>query len=34
MGPIYTWQDFLDMTRRRLGVISFVIILGGIASLY
>jgi uncharacterized protein involved in exopolysaccharide biosynthesis len=34
MGPIYTWQDFLDMTRRRLGVILFVIILGCIASLY
>jgi uncharacterized protein involved in exopolysaccharide biosynthesis len=34
MGPIYTWQDFLDMTRRRLGVISFVIILGCVASLY
>jgi len=34
MGPIYTWQDFLDMTRRRLGVISFVIIAGSIASLY
>lgn len=34
MGPIYTWQDFLDMTRRRLGVITFVIILGCIGSLY
>jgi uncharacterized protein involved in exopolysaccharide biosynthesis len=34
MGPIYTWQDFLDMTRRRLGVIVFVIIVGCIASLY
>lgn len=34
MGPIYTWQDFLDMTRRRLGVISMVIILGCAASLY
>jgi uncharacterized protein involved in exopolysaccharide biosynthesis len=34
MGPIYTWQDFLDMTRRRLGVIAFVIIAGCIASLY
>jgi len=34
MGPIYTLQDFLDMTRRRLPVIVFVIVLGCIASLY
>jgi len=34
MGPIYTWQDFLDMTRRRLGVIMLVIILGCVGSLY
>jgi uncharacterized protein involved in exopolysaccharide biosynthesis len=34
MGPIYTWQDFLDMTRRRLPVILLVIILGCIGSLY
>ncbi|MEH6646343.1 DUF874 domain-containing protein [Sulfitobacter sp.] len=34
MSPIYTWQDFLDMTRRRLGVIAFVIIAGCFASLY
>ncbi len=34
MGPIYTWQDFVDMTRRRLGVICLVIILGSIASLF
>ena len=34
MGPIYTWQDFLDMTRRRLGIILFVILLGCVASLY
>ena len=34
MGPIYTWQDFLDMTRRRLGVIIFVVLLGCVASLY
>ncbi len=34
MGPIYTWQDFVDMTRRRLGVIVFVILLGCVASLY
>lgn len=34
MGPIYTWQDFLDMTRRRVSVIAFVIIGGCFASLY
>ena len=34
MGPIYTWQDFLDMIRRRLGVISFIIIIGCVGSLY
>lgn len=34
MGPIYTWQDFLDMTRRRMGVIIFVILLGCIGSLF
>lgn len=34
MGPIYTWQDFVDMTRRRLPVILLVIILGCIGSLY
>ncbi|QUJ75216.1 DUF874 domain-containing protein [Sulfitobacter albidus] len=34
MGPIYTVQDFLDMTRRRLGVILFVILGGCIAALY
>lgn len=34
MGPIYTWQDFLDMTRRRIGVILFIIIAGCFASLY
>jgi uncharacterized protein involved in exopolysaccharide biosynthesis len=34
MGPIYTWQDFLDMTRRRLVVILLVIILGCIGSFY
>jgi uncharacterized protein involved in exopolysaccharide biosynthesis len=34
MGPIYTWQDFVDMTRRRLVVIAFVIVTGCIASLY
>lgn len=34
MGPIYTWQDFLDMTRRRLGVICFVILVGCIGSLF
>lgn len=34
MGPIYTVQDIVDMIRRRIGVISFVIIAGCIASLY
>lgn len=34
MGPIYTWQDFIDMTRRRLAVIVFVIVAGCVASLY
>lgn len=34
MGPIYTWQDFLDMTRRRIIVISLVIVGGCIASLF
>jgi len=34
MGPIYTWQDFVDMTRRRLAVIVFVIVAGCVASLY
>lgn len=34
MGPIYTWQDFLDMTRRRIGIIVLVIVLGCIGSLY
>lgn len=34
MGPIYTWQDFLDMIRRRLVVIALVIILGCTGSLY
>ncbi|MEP1766215.1 MAG: DUF874 domain-containing protein [Sulfitobacter sp.] len=34
MGPIYTFQDFLDMTRRRLPVIVLVIVVGCIASLY
>jgi uncharacterized protein involved in exopolysaccharide biosynthesis len=34
MGPIYTVQDFVDMTRRRLVVIVLVIIAGSAASLY
>lgn len=34
MGPIYTWQDFIDMTYRRLAVIVFVIVAGCVASLY
>ena len=34
MGPIYSLADFLDMVRRRIGVISFVFIAGCFASLY
>lgn len=34
MGPIYTWQDFLDMTRRRLWVIVLVILVGAVGSFY
>lgn len=34
MGPIFTWQDFLDMTWRRLGVIAAVIALGSLASFF
>ncbi|AXI45930.1 DUF874 domain-containing protein [Sulfitobacter sp. SK012] len=33
MGPIYSWNDFLDMTRRRMGLILFVILLGCMISL-
>lgn len=32
MGPIYSVADFLDMVRRRLGLISFVFILGCFGS--
>ena len=34
MGPIYTLQDFLDMTRRRLPLILTVIILGCVGSYF
>lgn len=34
MGPIYTFHDFLDMVRRRIGLISFVFIAGCFASLF
>ncbi|OAN74384.1 DUF874 domain-containing protein [Sulfitobacter sp. EhC04] len=34
MGPIYSLADFLDMVRRRIGVISFVFIAGCFLSLY
>ncbi len=34
MGPIYSWQDFVDMTRRRLVLILFVIVTGSIGSLF
>ncbi|MEM6305532.1 MAG: DUF874 domain-containing protein [Pseudomonadota bacterium] len=32
MGPIYSIYDFLDMIRRRIGLISFVLILGCMLS--
>lgn len=34
MGPIYTVADFLDMVRRRIGVISAVVIAGCFASVF
>ena len=34
MGPIYSLNDFLDMVRRRVGLISFVFIAGCFASLF
>jgi uncharacterized protein involved in exopolysaccharide biosynthesis len=34
MGPIYTFNDFLDMVRRRIGLISFVFIVGCFLSLF
>lgn len=34
MGPIYNLQDFLDMVRRRIGLISFVFIAGCFLSLF
>lgn len=32
MGPIYTFDDFIDMLRRRAGVIFVIVLLGCIAS--
>ncbi|NUH66098.1 DUF874 domain-containing protein [Sulfitobacter sp. S0837] len=32
MGPIYTLDDFIDMLRRRAGVIFVIVLLGCIAS--
>jgi uncharacterized protein involved in exopolysaccharide biosynthesis len=32
MGPIYTLADFLDMLRRRMGLVSAVLIVGVIGS--
>lgn len=32
MGPIYSLADFLDMLRRRVGMISFFVIAGAFAS--
>ena len=34
MGPIYTISDFLDMVRRRIGLISFVVIFGCMATVF
>ena len=34
MGPIYSFYDFLDMVRRRIGLISFVFIAGCFLSLF
>lgn len=34
MGPIYSIEDFLDMLRRRAGLIAKVIILGTLVSLW
>ena len=34
MGPIHTLRDFLDMVRRRIGLISFVVIVGCVASVW
>ena len=34
MGPIYSLPDFLDMVRRRIGLISFVFIAGCFLSLF
>ncbi|KIN64475.1 Lipopolysaccharide biosynthesis [Sulfitobacter noctilucicola] len=34
MGPIYTLADFLDMVRRRVGIISAAIIMGCFVSVY
>ena len=34
MGPIYSLSDFLDMVRRRIGLISFCIIFGCMASVF
>jgi len=34
MGPIYSLRDFLDMLRRRAGVILLVILLGSVLSIW
>lgn len=34
MGPIYSLNDFIDMVRRRVGLISFVFIVGCFLSLF
>lgn len=34
MGPIYSFEDFVDMLRRRAGLIAMVLLLGVLASLW
>ena len=34
MGPIYTFDDIIDMIRRRAGVIILITLMGCIASVY
>ena len=34
MGPIYSIADFVDMVRRRIGLISFCVIFGCMASVF
>tara|TARA_R110002049_G_scaffold23781_7_gene84827 strand:- start:40999 stop:42297 length:1299 start_codon:yes stop_codon:yes gene_type:complete len=34
MGPIYNWDDFTDMLRRRAVVLVLVVLMGCVASVY